>query len=80
MLYEPAVRFGPTLQREATGPLGEAVTEDQNYDEAWMGAHAGDFVRSVKRTDDSTLAVEVTDPRWLEHVTPGDSWRSAAYA
>jgi hypothetical protein len=79
VLYEPAVRFGPTLQYEATGPLGEAITSDQIHDETWMDAHAREFVRAAA-VDDDRLAVAVTDPRWLEHLAPDDTWRSAAYA
>jgi hypothetical protein len=84
LLYEPAVKFGPTLENEATGPLGDAISDEQIYNEAWVNEHAGEFVEAADLTESeparATLAITMTDPRWLEHIAPGDKWRSAAYS
>jgi hypothetical protein len=78
LLHLPALGIGTDGTLTATGPLGEAVSEDDVHDEAWMAAHADDYVAAV-RHDGGAYAIEATDPRWLAHLAPGERWRSAAY-
>lgn len=130
LIYDPAYRYGPGLVRQATGPLGEAVSLEQTFDDAFLGARVDRFIahvtvsdvrnapldvealradidrelsaRGVRRDDGAawsnawqdlwdafwddparlpaaTYEIEVTEPRWIAHLAPGDRWESAAY-
>jgi hypothetical protein len=130
LIYDPAYRYGPGLVREACGPLGEAVSLEQVFDDAFLAAHVDCFIarvavsdlrnapldiaalrddidrellaRGVRRDDGAawsdawqdrwdafwddparlpaaTYEIEVTEPRWIAHLAPGDRWESAAY-
>ena len=78
VLHLPALDIAPTGELAPTGPLGEAVSEGDVHDEAWMAAHAAEYVAGV-RHDDGRYEIEMTDARWLAHLSPGQTWRSAAY-
>lgn len=91
LLYEQARAFDPdTMEFAPSGPLGEAVGEDDIYDDAWLREHAGDYVADVTLKAPASDAdavgaaahyrIAVTSPRWLEHLADGQSWRSAAYS
>lgn len=91
LLYEQARRFDPdTMELAPSGPLGEAVGEDDIYDDGWLRAHTGDYVEDVTLEPPASDAdavgavaryrIETTSPRWLEHLADGQSWRSAAYS
>lgn len=130
LIYDPAYRYGAGLVREATGPLGEAVSLDQTFDDAFLAARVDRYVaqvvvsdvrnapldvealrddidrelsaRGIRRDDaaawsdawqdlwdafwddparlpTATYELEVTEPRWIAHLAPGDRWDSAAY-
>lgn len=130
LIYDPAYRYGPGLVRRATGPLGEAVSLEQTFDDAFLDAGVDRFIarvavsdvrnapldvealredidrelsaRGVRRDDGAawsgawqdrwdafwddparlptaTYEIEVTEPRWIAHLAPGDRWESAAY-
>ena len=90
VLYEQATGFDASFELGPLGPLGEAVSEDEIHDDDWMKAHAGEYVEAVEVASPAQgadevgavadYAVSVTSPRWLEHLEPGQSWRSAAYS
>ena len=48
---------------------------DAAWDKAW-----GALWRDAARLPTAIYRIEVTDPRWLEHLAPGQAWESAAYA
>jgi len=50
-------------------PAWEATWETA-WNEVW---------RDVTRLPAATYRIEVTDPRWLEHLAPGQTWESTAY-
>jgi hypothetical protein len=90
LLYEQARRFDPdTMAFAPSGPLGEAVGEDDIYDDGWLGEHAGDYVAQVTLESGGDAGavgavaryrIAVTSPRWLAHLAGGQSRRSAAYS
>jgi hypothetical protein len=91
LLHNQAFDFDEHLNYEATSPLGEAVTYDQQEDTEWARENASRFIASVKvepsdlpsQVPTGTTAVydiEVTDPKWLEHLEAGQTWDSAAYS
>lgn len=91
LLYEQARAFDPdTMGFAPSGPLGEAVGEDDIYDDGWLREHAGDYVEDVTLEPPASDAdavgavarywIAATSPRWLEHLADGQSWRSAAYS
>ena len=89
MLYEQVRGIDAGGQLSPTGPLGEAVSEDDIYDDEWLRTHAADYISGVSADlpEDAIAvgavaryAVTATSPRWLEHLHSGQSWRSAAYS
>jgi hypothetical protein len=89
MLYEQVRAIDAGGRFSPTGPLGEAVSEDDIYDDEWLRAHAADYIGDVSADlpEDADAvgavaryAVTATSPRWLEHLHSGQSWRSAAYS
>ena len=91
LLYEQARAFDPDAMEFApSGPLGEAVGEDDIYDDGWLREHVGDYVEDVTLEPPESDAdavgavahyrIAATSPRWLEHLVDGQSWRSAAYS
>jgi hypothetical protein len=46
---------------------------------AWERAW-GELWRDAARLPSAIYRIEVTDPRWLDHLAPGQAWESAAYA
>jgi hypothetical protein len=48
------------------------------WDAAWERAWR-EFWRDAARLPAATYRIEVTDPRWIEHLAPGQAWESAAY-
>lgn len=59
LIYDPAYRYGPGLVREATGPLGEAVSLDQVFDDAFLTAHVDCFIAHVAVTDVRNAPLDV---------------------
>jgi hypothetical protein len=51
MLYEPATGLDSNYKDTAFGPLGEAIEEDQIYDDDWLAKHGAEFLRSVELAD-----------------------------
>jgi hypothetical protein len=49
------------------------------WDAAWEKAWR-ELWRDAARLPAATYRIEVTEPRWLEHLAPGQAWESAAYA
>jgi len=90
MLFEQARAFdGSGGGFSPTGPLGEAVSEDEIYDDEWLRTHAADYIGgvSVDLPEDAGSAgavaryvITATSSRWLEHLHSGQSWRSAAFS
>ena len=91
LLFEEAREFNQDFKEVATGPLGDEVTEDNIYDGDWMRENASRFVSSLRIEepdvpDDvpvgavATYVIEVTDPRYLEHLKEGQKWHSAAFS
>jgi hypothetical protein len=48
LIHEPAWEYDGQFQYRALGALGEAVTEQNVYDDDWLAGHAGDFIAEVK--------------------------------
>ena len=91
LLFDRAYKFDAHMNYSATSPLGEALTFDQTEREGWMHEHASRFVASVtvdppdlpKEVPTGTEAhysIEVTDAKWVEHLSKGQTWYSAAYS
>jgi len=55
LLYDEAYRYEPDLALKSRGPLGDAITLDQTFDDAFIDANVDRFVESV--------AVDVQKPR-----------------
>jgi hypothetical protein len=77
----------------ARPPLAGEISFDQSRDKRFLRRRLGDFVTSVEIVDTScwlnprrgrpmsvTVAVVMTRPEWLEHLHPGMSWYSSAWA
>jgi hypothetical protein len=89
MLYEQVRVIDASGQFSPIGPLGEAVSEEDIYDDEWLRTHAADYISgvSVDLPEDADAVGAVarydmtaTSPRWLEHLHSGQSWRSAAFS
>jgi hypothetical protein len=91
LLHDTAFEFDAQLNYKGTSPLGEAVTYDELEDEEWAHENASKYVSAVDVEPDDlpeevptgTVAeydIEVTDPRWLEHLETGQTWNSAAFS
>lgn len=90
LLYDTARDLNDEFEYEPNSALGRAFTFDQSLSEEWTRANAGQFVSSVVLEPrdlpeepavgtKATYAIEVTDAKWLEHLTPGQTWQSTAY-
>jgi hypothetical protein len=61
------------------------VIDRRNCDEMWRDSnHEGwggpeVFHAKCQEQPSATYLIEVTDPRWLAHLTPGEEWDSTAY-
>lgn len=90
LLLRPAYALDEHYQRVPACPLGEAVPFHQSYDAGSVAAFADRFVRAVTvhraitraragRGPEMWIRVEVTDPRWIAHLSPGDAFRAASW-
>lgn len=52
--------------------------EEPGWEDAWEDAWS-QLWSDVTRLPAATYRIEVTDPRWLEHLAPGQTWKSTAY-
>lgn len=57
LLHEQALGFNEDFQNVALGPLGDAISEDQVYDEDWMGGEAKNYVPEVSLIESSGPAL-----------------------
>jgi hypothetical protein len=91
LLHDTAFKFDRHMNYIATSPLGEAVTFDETEGEGWMREHASRFVAAVTLEPpdlprpmpigtEAQYEIEVTDAKWLEHLSEGQTWTSAAYS
>jgi hypothetical protein len=91
VLHEPSTEFNDDFETVGIGPLGDAVDEDDLLSESWAKENAPTYIASVRVTPDdlpeqvpvdtvATYEIEVTDPKWLEHLEPAQQWRSAAFS
>ena len=91
VLHEPSTEFDDDFQTVGVGPLGDAVDDDRLLSESWAEEHAPEYIASVKVEPDdlpnevpvdtvATYEIKTTDPKWLEHLDPGQQWRSAAFS
>jgi hypothetical protein len=92
VLFDRAYKFDAHMNYRGTSPLGEAVTFDQTESEGWMHEHASRFVAAVTVEPpdfpegempigtEAHYEIEVTDAKWLEHLSKGQTWTSAAYS
>ena len=91
LLYDTAFEFDPKTIFRGSSPLGEAVTFDQIERDGWMHEHASRFVAAVTVDapdfpaqmpigTEAHYEIEVTDAKWLEHLSKGQTWSSAAYS
>jgi hypothetical protein len=91
VLYDTAYEFTEPFESRGLCPLGDAITYKQVGDEDYAAEHAKDFIESVDVQPDDLpdelpedteahYAIKVTDPKWIEHLEPGKTWRSAAYS
>ncbi len=91
LLHGPAFEVDEYLSYRGTSPLGEAVTLDETQGERWMRENASRFVAAVSvepqglpdEVPTGTKAryeIEVTDAKWLEHLSTGQTWASVAYS
>ncbi|WP_434426396.1 adenylate/guanylate cyclase domain-containing protein [Nannocystis pusilla] len=79
--------FALMLLREASDHslLAREVTTADMKDKAWLKKYASGFIRSVELTATGRsakrgrLTVTVSDPAWLDHVQPGESFDTAAF-
>jgi hypothetical protein len=88
-IYEPARAIDSSGRLAAIGPLGEAVSEADIYDDEWLRSNAADYIShvSVGLPEDADAVgavahyvVTATSARWMEHLQSGQSWRSAAFS
>ena len=67
------------------------MTFDQGQGAAWMRENASRFIASatveppglpdeVPTGTEARYEIEVTDAKWLEHLSIGQTWTSAAYS
>jgi hypothetical protein len=91
VLFDPAFKFDAHMNYSGTSPLGDAMTYEQSESEGWMHEHASRFVAAVtvEPTDfpqelpigtKAHYAIEATDAKWLEHLSKGQTWKTAAYS
>ena len=91
VLHEPSTEFNDDFETVGIGPLGDAVDEEDLLGEEWAKKHAPEYIASVKVEPDdlpvevpvdtvATYEIEVTDPKWLEHLESGQRWHSAAFS
>jgi hypothetical protein len=91
VLYDTAYEFTEPFESKGLCPLGDAITYKQVGDEDYAGEHASDFIDSVEVEPDDLpdqvpvdteahYTIKATDAKWLEHLEPGKTWRSAAYS
>lgn len=89
LLYEQVVEIDTRGRLSPVGPLGEAVSEADIYDDEWLRAHAAEYVSAVSvdlpQDADAVGAVAryviaAASPSWLEHLQAGRRWRSAAFS
>lgn len=70
--------------------LGNAFSYNDSTSEEWVTEHAAEYIASAtvespEFTDlppvgmKALLKIKATDPKWLEHLKPGQVWESAAY-
>lgn len=90
LLHDTAFELDEYLSYRGTCPLGEAMTFEESQGAGWMRENASRFIASVTveppdlpdEVPTGTRAryeIEVTDPRWLDHLSEGQTWTSAAY-
>jgi hypothetical protein len=91
VLFDTAFDYDEDMNYSGTSPLGRAMTFDQALQGSWMREHASRFVAAVtveppdlpEEVPTGTEAhydIEVTDAKWLEHLSKGQTWTSAAYS
>lgn len=79
--------FALMLLREASDRslLAREVTTTDMKDKAWLKKYASGFIPSVeltpigRSTKRGRLTVTVSDPAWLDHIKPGESFDTAAF-
>ncbi|MCY1054627.1 hypothetical protein [Nannocystis sp. SCPEA4] len=79
--------FALMFLREAADDslLAREVTTDDMTDKAWLKKYASGFIQSVgltltgKSAKRGRFTVTVSDPAWLDHVEPGESFDTAAF-
>lgn len=79
--------FALMLLREAADDslLAREVTIDDMTDKAWVKKYASGFIPSVALTTRGNsakrgrLTITVSEPAWLDHVEPGESFDTAAF-
>lgn len=82
LLHEP-IRFaasrglGP-FEHLGEATLGREIEPDATLDEPWLRKNARAFVKCVAVVKGG-LAVQATDPAWVEHLRVGMKWKSLAY-
>jgi hypothetical protein len=91
LLHDTAFELDEYLGYHGTCPLGEAMTFDQGQGAGWMRENASRFIASVTveppglpdevpTGTEARYEIEVTDAKWLEHLSKGQTWTSAAYS
>jgi hypothetical protein len=95
LLYEPAFELDlegeDPFATKAAGALGNAFTYEDQLSESWCKEHASEYIESAVMTVPENLPemppvgtkamfkIIVTNPKWLEHLSVGQKWDSAAY-
>lgn len=93
LLLRPAYALDERYQRVPACPLGEAVPFHRSYDAVSVATFADRFVRAVtvhraiadtgagrgRRGPEMWIRVAVTDPKWIAHLTPGDTFGAASW-
>jgi hypothetical protein len=59
LIYDPAYRYGPGLVRQATGPLGEAMSLEQVFDDAFLAARVDRFIARAAVSDVRNAPLDV---------------------
>lgn len=59
LIYDPAYRYGPGLVRQATGPLGEVVSLEETFDDAFLDSRVDCFIARVTVSDVRNAPLDV---------------------
>jgi hypothetical protein len=91
LIHEPSFELTDGFESRGLCPLGDAIPYMKIMNEEWAHENAGRFIASVDVEPKdlpaevpvdtvATYTIEVTDPKWIEHLKPGQTWHSATFS